>query len=90
MDEEGNRKYDSIHPQVQQKRPGYSKMLAIEEFKLILLDSYNQVSAIELNHPFLRFFIYLQAKLYEQSFEELKGLEEKTYFTIFSILQVRL
>ncbi|KRX01519.1 WD40-repeat-containing domain [Pseudocohnilembus persalinus] len=57
--------YDNIYPEQQKKPPGQSKILTIYDFKLVLINQNNELGFIYLEHPFIKFCMYLQHQKYD-------------------------
>ena len=81
--------FDTIYPIVQKKIPGHLKILGITDFKLLISTSYDEISLIDLSHPFLRFIMFLQFGRINACLEEAKKMDCSLYQLLADLLRVK-
>lgn len=80
--------YDCIHPKLQKRSPGHLKFLMIFDCKLITINQSQELSAICLDHEFIRFCMHLQFGELEKCFEIISKFDEKLSYIFADILNV--
>lgn len=80
--------YDCIYPKLQKRSPGHIKFLMIFDCKLITINQFQEMSAICLDHEFIRFCMYLQFGELEKCFEIVSKFDDKLSYIFADIFNV--
>jgi hypothetical protein len=80
---------DSIYPHVQLKPQGHLKILGLFDYKLLLVNSREEYSTIDLYHPFTRILLCLSMENIKEALSETQKLDKKTYPYVYEALNVK-
>ena len=82
--------FDTLYPHPQLKPPGHLKMLGVYDYKLLLVNSREEFTTIELDHPFIRICLNLQFQNGAECLIEAKRLDSTCWGPVFELLEVSL
>lgn len=80
--------YDTIFPRLQKKSPGHLKFLLIFDCKLITINQFQEMSAISLDHAFLKFCMHLQFEEMDKCLEIISKFDDNLHYIFADLLDV--
>lgn len=80
--------FDSIYPVVQKRPPGHLKILMIYDCKLITVNQFQELGAIDLDHAFIRFCMHLQFGEIDECMSFIEKFDDKFNYLFADLLSV--
>lgn len=80
--------FDNVYPKIQKRSPGHLKFLLIFDCKLITINQFHEMSAISLDHLFIKFCMHLQFEEIDKCLEIVGKFDEDLHYIFADLLSV--
>ena len=80
--------FDNIYPKIQKRSPGHLKFLLIFDCKLITINQFHEMSAISVDHLFIKFCMHLQYEEIDKCLEIVGKFDEDLHYIFAELLSV--
>ncbi len=87
-EEENTEFFDSIFPVVQKRPPGHLKILMIYDCKLITVNQFQELGAVDLDHAFIKFVMHLQFCEIDECMKLIEKFDDKYDYLFAELLSV--